>query len=291
MIKLEKYLLLIGVVGVMCFSCSSDEQAIEEPMAEDKPWMKPVSQKIIDAAKTLKLNADHLRYDIFHYADGTEEVRLYLEEDITIKEEELFRLAEQVKKSNQSGADARQYSTHNLVDQGKTIRVVGRTGWFSGLGGKEQQALRRAVSNYNALNLNLKFELSFGNGNGDIIVYNNFWNFFSVGGQAEFPSNGNPGKNVQIFGTWRISENVTMGILIHEIGHCLGLRHTDWFDRASCGGYTLNEGEAGVGANHIEGTPTEADGNSVMLSCFSGNNFNFSEYDVVALETLYPVEE
>lgn len=33
----------------------------------------------------------------------------------------------------------------------------------------------------------------------------------------------------------------------HEIRHCIGLRHTDWFSRQSCGS-NQSEGTAGVGA-------------------------------------------
>src|SRR5436305_11172653 len=38
-------------------------------------------------------------------------------------------------------------------------------------------------------------------------------------------------------------------IIAHEMGHCIGMRHTDYMDRSvSCGGAYYNEGDAGVGA-------------------------------------------
>ena len=49
-----------------------------------------------------------------------------------------------------------------------------------------------------------------------------------------------------------------------------------------------NEGDGGVGAVHIPGTPTGIDANSIMLACFgSGEDGEFGSYDVTALEYLY----
>ena len=58
--------------------------------------------------------------------------------------------------------------------------------------------------------------------------------------------------------------------IAHEMGHCIGFRHTDYMDRSySCGGAPDNEGDGGVGANHIPGTPTGPSANSWMLACGS----------------------
>jgi hypothetical protein len=72
--------------------------------------------------------------------------------------------------------------------------------------------------------------------------------------------------------------------MAHEIGHCIGFRHTDYQTRQSCG-QNVNEGSAGVGAIHIAGTPTGSDSSSIMQSC--GPAIDFNNKDVTALEALY----
>ena len=83
--------------------------------------------------------------------------------------------------------------------------------------------------------------------------------------------------------------NYLATILAHEIGHCIGMRHTDFADRSySCGGSPTNEGASTVGAVHIPGTPTGPDPNSWMLACIgSGQNRPFNANDKVALNYLY----
>jgi Dual-action HEIGH metallo-peptidase len=78
-------------------------------------------------------------------------------------------------------------------------------------------------------------------------------------------------------------------VITHEIGHCIGFRHTDYMDRSfSCGGDPVNEGEGSVGAIHIPGTPTGPDPNSWMLSCIgSAQNRPFNGNDKTALDYLY----
>ncbi|MEP5445232.1 M57 family metalloprotease, partial [Ekhidna sp.] len=75
--------------------------------------------------------------------------------------------------------------------------------------------------------------------------------------------------------------------IAHEMGHCIGFRHTDYMDRSfSCGGSYANEGAAGIGANHIPGTPTAPENGSWMLACSSGDT-PFSNNDKTALDYLY----
>ena len=94
--------------------------------------------------------------------------------------------------------------------------------------------------------------------------------------------------NSDLVGTKNASTTIA-SLLAHEIGHCIGFRHTDYANRAySCDGEPFNEGAGPEGAIRISGTPAGNDPNSWMLSCInSGQNRPFNSNDIKALNYLY----
>ena len=81
-----------------------------------------------------------------------------------------------------------------------------------------------------------------------------------AGGSAGFPSGGKPYGTINIgTGLQSYSVDVNEHVITHELGHAIGFRHSDYYNRSiSCGGGGHNEGTAGVGAILIPGTPSTA---------------------------------
>ena len=211
-----------------------------------------------------------------------------LEGDIKITESQMLEMVRS--DIHHIGAVGEQYRIANLVNNNRTIRVLGFTGGGISLDNTMRTALQMAVENFNNLNIGLNFTLEFGSTNArsfDMVVSRSSG---PGGGDSQFPSGGNPGRFISIeSGTSSLGIDVTEHVITHEMGHAIGLRHTDFFNRSLSCGQGGNEGDAGVGAIHIPGTPTGFDPNSIMKACFDRNisNGEFSNFDVIALEFLY----
>ncbi|HEX6334183.1 MAG TPA: M57 family metalloprotease [Flavisolibacter sp.] len=187
-------------------------------------------------------------------------------------------------------ANNEQYRTTNLVNAGGgRVITVSMDPKLKAKAGYTQ-ALQEMVNRYNAQNLLLSFQ---------VVASGGTINFVDAGGpylaSAGFPSGGNPYPQVKVYsrnvgeGTTTTFINYAATIFAHEVGHCIGFRHTDYMDRSySCGGAYSNEGASSVGAVHIPGTPTTADAGSWMLACIGRNqNRYFNPNDQTALGYLY----
>ena len=245
---------------------------------------------LLNSIKSLDIDVGIVSIGDFHLPDGTIEERIYIGSDITFTRDELDALIG-------IGSDLnRQYRTFNLVTgSNQTINILGYTGGSQALSSKAQTGLTRAVANYNNIsNMTLQFNLTFGTNYqaADMVVYDNSVNTpNSQGGVAGFPTSaGAPNKFVQIYNIEQFSTGVNEHVITHEIGHSIGFRHSDWFDRLSCPASSQgNEGTGSDGAVHITGTPTGRDLSSVMQACFSTSvSGNFNNNDVTALEFMYP---
>jgi Dual-action HEIGH metallo-peptidase len=180
-------------------------------------------------------------------------------------------------------AETEQYHTTNTVAGTRTIKVS----ISNKLPSSYIAALDEALARYNAENLVLTFQrvssgadISLVSGNGSYLA------------SAGFPtSSGNPYGQVKINSRaiGNQPQSTVASIIAHELGHCIGYRHTDYMNRSySCGGSPTNEGASTVGAVHIPGTPTGPDSGSWMLSCIgSGQNRPFNNNDKTALNYLY----
>lgn len=270
-------LLVALVLGITVVSCSKDTATVDE----EQDTAIGIPQDVLEKARSLYFNTFDMQETTFEKPNGKIVEGYLLEGDIIMTRDQIMNM--------ELGGDitSKQYRTNNLVSNG-VITIIGYTGNNSnGLTSRMRTGLQWAVNNYNALNLDISFNLTFGTNyqNKDMVVYQVAG---GAGGSAGFPSGGNPNKWVRInSGLASYSTNVHEHVIGHEIGHSIGFRHTDWFSRQSCG-QNSNEGAAGVGVIHIPGTPTGYDSTSLMLACFSSNeDGEFNNNDIIALNYLY----
>jgi hypothetical protein len=191
-------------------------------------------------------------------------------------------------------ANEEHYRTNNLVNTTSypTIKVA-----LNNSSSQHQAAfsaaLDEAIRRYNAENLRVKFQRVSSGANITVVAYYEVSNTL---GSAGFPtSSGAPYSQIRMntywysTGTGSTNINYIGTIMAHEMGHCIGFRHTDYMNRSySCGGSAVNEGSAGVGAVYIPGTPSGPSASSWMLACVGSNqNRPFTSADRTALNYVY----
>ena len=214
-----------------------------------------------------------------------------VEGDIVLTEENLNA---QSTSPNLLIASDEQYRTTNLVKALPRTITVSVSGTLAGLA-VWSAATDALISRYNALALQVKFQRVASSGNVDIIGFDQgpSGGYITLGSSGFPTSAGDPynqikmNTNVQAYGA-NPNQGYITSVLQHEMGHCIGFRHTDYFNRAlSCGGSKSNERAGTIGAILIPGTPSGFDAESFMLACSAGTDRTFNPNDIIALNYLY----
>lgn len=187
-----------------------------------------------------------------------------------------------------------QYRTTNLVTAlPKQFKIL-----VSNLGTAFSSGADIAIARYNALGLKMTF-IRITTGTPDITILG--FNQKPRGGYITLGSSGFPTAAGAPYNTVKMNTNQNAygtnpdinyvgSVIQHELGHCVGMRHTDYYNRAiSCGGAVNDEGASTIGAILIPGTPGTATlaAGSWMLACSNGGNRTFNADDVTALNYLY----
>ncbi len=262
--KTMNYLLIASVATLSFTACKKD--ARETPQDE-------ISQETLAKIADLGFSKNNVQKTDDGYL---------VEGDIILSEDQLN---EKPTSPNLRIAGEEQYRTFNLVNGPRNISVS-----VSGtVSTTFSSAVDAAIARYNAENLSLSFSrAAAGTGDIDIKIVNT-GQYIASGG---FPtSSGDPYNQIKYAKKYTTySLNFMTTVIAHEIGHCIGFRHTDYMNRAYSCGSGGNEGQetTGVGAINIPGTPTGPDPNSWMLACLSSTtNRPFNANDKVALNYLY----
>jgi hypothetical protein len=181
-------------------------------------------------------------------------------------------------------ANNEQYRTTNLVTGLPKNITISTSG--NGISANLSAGIDAAIGRYNAQNLQITMTRVASGGDINIRLVNG-GNYIASSG---FPSGGDPYGEVKFNKQY---QNYGLGflttVIAHEVGHCIGFRHTDYMDRSfSCGGSPVNEGASNVGAILIPGTPSGPVSGSWMLSCLSATTDRpFNSSDRTALSYLY----
>ena len=272
-----KTIFAVSLILLTLFSCNKENDTNSLNQEATK-----ITPEILGKISSLSLNNKDVKVVKNTKLDGTTEDAFLIEGDILMTKEQLDKM------DLHGGITTEQNRTNNLVSAPRTIRVVGLSGTgTTALSANMRAGLQAAINRYNNLGLALTFTLTFSsNTSGANIVVRRQTG--SAGGVAGFPSGGLPFNTVTLYsGLDSYSTGVNAHVSAHEIGHCIGLRHTDWFSRQSCGS-NQSEGTAGVGAVLIPGTPSGYDATSYMRACFSGSETGaFNSNDITALNYLY----
>ncbi|PKV52549.1 dual-action HEIGH metallo-peptidase [Aquimarina sp. MAR_2010_214] len=266
-------------------SCDKDRanNPIEEPSLI-------VEKDVLNKISALHFNPNRIEKVMISDIDGTKKAMYRIEDDIMLSKSQIMDMG------LHGGIQNKQYRTNNLVTATNVIRVVGYTGNNQhGLSATAKTGLQYAVNNYNNENLRIRFQLSFGIRwrPNDILVYvDNSINPDPnrAAGIAGFPSNGYPFTRVRINNGANLTQTNQQleHLLAHEIGHCIGFRHTDWDTRKTCG-ENSNERVGNDGLVYIPGTAgAGGDPKSIMNACYPANtDGEWSDLDRVALNYLY----
>ncbi|KQM77078.1 hypothetical protein ASE74_17595 [Pedobacter sp. Leaf216] len=258
------------------YSCKSNNT---ESAVENKT---DISADKLSQIKSLGFSTDNLRkIDEGYLVEG----------DILLTED---NLTETSTGANLNIAETEQYRTTNVVKSLPRVITVSVTN----LPQVYSDAVNTMISRYNSLGLRITFQRASAGTTGNINVIG--FNEGPSGGFITLGSAGFPTSSGKPFNQIKMNTNAAAygsnpdllylaSVIQHEVGHCIGFRHTDYMNRAfSCGASGAgNEGASNVGAVRIPGTPSNPDAASFMLACSNGGNRTFNANDVIAVNYLY----
>jgi len=272
---------LFLALGALVFACQKEEVELKN---ENSITSKEIPQDVISKLQEAGFNTSE---GLSKFKNGDEEGYL-VEYDIFLTAEKIDNL-EPFTAIGSENARVEHYRTNNLVvATPRTIRVYMDPAFGSYL----QEACNVALTRYNDLTYSsLRFNRVYNPSDAEISILSFYEVSQTLGFSAGFPTGGNPASPIRL-NTYYYNNSSQRAdaatTIAHEIGHAIGFRHTDFMNRAFSCGQGGNEGDGGVGAVHIPGTPTGPSSSSWMLACSNNTNRPFTGEDAIAIANVYP---
>ncbi|PSL43858.1 dual-action HEIGH metallo-peptidase [Chitinophaga niastensis] len=180
-----------------------------------------------------------------------------------------------------------QYHTAELVANcPRTLKI-----YVSALGAAYESYVDDAINRFNGARTSLRFARTSNAAEANITVYG-YAEATATNGYAGLPSGGEPYPAIYL-NTTRFSAVNNAGwavsIVFHEMGHCVGFRHTDLVKGGVTGCLAVNEGTVKADTIQLQSTIiTEKAPTSFMLPCMpERTSRSVSSSDVFALSYLY----
>ncbi|MFM6925813.1 MAG: M57 family metalloprotease [Ferruginibacter sp.] len=229
-----------------------------------------------------------------NWAEKTADGNYLIEGDVILTKAQLSEMAGKAPSNFVIVGDEEHYRTFNVVNTGGGTRTI-TVSLGAGFPAYYSTALDNALARYNSFGLTINFQRVASGGEITISAANlgTSGGGCILGQASGFPdANGNPSpgftlSNSSCATTYLNTVDKVDEVIAHEMGHCIGFRHTDYKKRASCGP-GAGESAGTIGAVWIPGTPTNVSGsyNSWMMACTNGSPL-FNGDDVIALNYVY----
>ncbi|WP_430907909.1 M57 family metalloprotease [Maribacter sp. 2-571] len=279
---MKKALLSMAVIAIFSCTKESTEENRDSLQTSSEWFNEPIigyemPQKDIAYLQALGFSDEYV--SVTHTIDESGDKRItYNIDDIMIYPEDLPAML-----PKKSASETGHYRMPLIASNGFTYRIYA----FTNNNAKANDAVNRAIDNYNLLfrqgKIGFNFQRLYNYDNRNLANIRIYFNDLGprTTGRTGFPVRVNssfvrPFSNIQVnrrmitgstsrnYPTDRVEHTIT-----HEIGHTMGLRHTDWFSRSSCANPNP---EPWLGAVHIPGTPSQfssnpIDANSLMNAC------------------------
>ncbi len=287
------------LVGLLLFSCSQDNDDVTISETPEQVTTNATNIPTEVAAKLSRLGYNVANVERKEISMNGETVSVWADDDVYILEEDLenIDLAATLGESEDLGKafieNARINTNQGSTFNGTRFISIGLS-VGTDINGNSidtpavRRALQRAVNTLNNIGSRIFFVIGPDNGASEVTIVPNLASTSLTEGFAFSPVNGNFSSG--FIAASSNNERDLGAVIMHELMHGMGFRHSDFENRESCrliGDFAQASVVENQNANFVPGTSgNRRNTNSIMTACFIGN-FNLFQEDINAIRGIY----